>query len=104
MGHLAFACPKTGRKLATFVGTDDNTLLTLRRKPLSMLCPFCGDQHEWRVSLSTVERTGPGVSERHAPFAPPSSHRFVKPTADVEPDAPKRLVEINKAFHALLMK
>ena len=36
MGHLAFACPKTGRKLATFVGTDDNTLLTLRRKPLSL--------------------------------------------------------------------
>ena len=24
--------------------------------------------------------------------------------AAVEPDAPKRLVEINKAFHALLMK
>ena len=58
MERLRFTCPNTGRDVDAGVETDLNTLLRIKTKPVRMLCPACGEEHEWRVSEAHLAKAG----------------------------------------------
>jgi predicted RNA-binding Zn-ribbon protein involved in translation (DUF1610 family) len=49
MEQLHFVCPNTGRDIDAGIGTELETLLRIKTKPIRMTCPICGEQHEWHV-------------------------------------------------------
>ena len=56
MERLRFRCPNTGREVDAGVETDLNTLLRIKNKPVRVLCPACGGEHEWRVSEAQLAK------------------------------------------------
>ncbi|HKA71394.1 MAG TPA: hypothetical protein VKE26_06285 [Xanthobacteraceae bacterium] len=51
MEQLHFVCPNTGRDIDAGIGTELETLLRIKTKPIRIItCPICGEQHEWHVS------------------------------------------------------
>jgi hypothetical protein len=49
MERLFFVCPVTGRKIEAGIESELETLLQIRAKTVRMLCPACGQYHEWLV-------------------------------------------------------
>jgi predicted RNA-binding Zn-ribbon protein involved in translation (DUF1610 family) len=49
MEHLHFICPNTGRDIDAGIETELDTLLRIKTKPVRIICPVCGEEHEWRV-------------------------------------------------------
>jgi len=49
MERLYFVCPNTGREVDAGIESELQTLLRIKSKPVRMICPVCGEQHEWRV-------------------------------------------------------
>jgi len=51
MEQLHFVCPNTRRDIDAGIGTELETLLRIKTKPIRIItCPICGEQHEWHVS------------------------------------------------------
>ena len=49
MERLFFVCPTTGQKIDAGIESELETLLQIRAEKVHMLCPACGEHHEWRV-------------------------------------------------------
>jgi len=56
MEHLIFVCPTTGREIDSGVESDISTLLRIRDEPMRVLCPVCGERHEWPVRDAFLAR------------------------------------------------
>ena len=49
MERLFFVCPVTGRKIDAGIESELETLLQIRAEKVRLLCPACGQHHEWLV-------------------------------------------------------
>jgi len=54
MNPLLFQCPKTERQIRTGIGIDITTLRYVQPVTLRLLCPFCGNTHEWKLADGLV--------------------------------------------------
>ena len=50
MEHLFFVCPKTARTIDSGIETDLGTLLRIKTETIEVVCPICGERHEWRIA------------------------------------------------------
>jgi hypothetical protein len=50
MERLFFVCPKTARTVDSRIETDLGTLLRIKTETIEMMCPICGERHEWPIS------------------------------------------------------
>jgi predicted RNA-binding Zn-ribbon protein involved in translation (DUF1610 family) len=57
MERLCFICPNTRQKIDAGIETDLETLLRIKSKTVTMTCPSCGEQHEWRVADAQLTRS-----------------------------------------------
>lgn len=72
MEHLIFVCPTTGREIDSGVESEIGTLLRIRQQNVRVLCPACGEWHDWPVRDAfltsapnrTTSATRPGA-DRH---------------------------------------
>lgn len=65
MEHLIFVCPTTEREIDSGVESEIGTLLRIRQQKVRVLCPACGERHDWPVRdafLTRASRSGP---DRH---------------------------------------
>jgi predicted RNA-binding Zn-ribbon protein involved in translation (DUF1610 family) len=49
MEHLYFVCPNTGREIDAGIETELDTLLRIKAETVRIVCPACGEEHEWPV-------------------------------------------------------
>jgi hypothetical protein len=49
MERLFFVCPVTGRRVDAGIESELDTLLQIRAEKVRLLCPACGQTHEWLV-------------------------------------------------------
>jgi len=50
MNPLLFQCPKTLRELDTGIEVNINKLRSVQPVTVSLLCPFCGKSHKWKLA------------------------------------------------------
>ena len=50
MDRLTFVCPNTGRDVDAGIETELQTLLRIKGETIRIICPVCGERHEWRVA------------------------------------------------------
>jgi len=43
-------CPSTGRNIDAGIETELQTLLRIKSETIRIVCPACGERHEWRVA------------------------------------------------------
>jgi predicted RNA-binding Zn-ribbon protein involved in translation (DUF1610 family) len=65
MEHLTFVCPTTGRQVDSGVESEIGTLLRIRQQKVRMLCPACGECHDWPVRDAFLTRTTRPGADRH---------------------------------------
>jgi endogenous inhibitor of DNA gyrase (YacG/DUF329 family) len=56
MEHLFFVCPTTGHEVDSGVESEISTLLRIRDETVRVLCPACGEWHEWPVRDAFLAR------------------------------------------------
>jgi len=56
MEHLIFVCPMTEREIDSGVESEISTLLRIREQNVRVLCPECGEWHEWPVRDAFLAR------------------------------------------------
>jgi hypothetical protein len=47
---LLFQCPKTERQVPTGIEIDMATLRNVQPVMVRLLCPFCANMHEWKLT------------------------------------------------------
>jgi hypothetical protein len=50
MNPLLFQCPKTERQVRTGIEVDIATLRNVQPVTVRLLCPFCYNTHEWKIT------------------------------------------------------
>jgi predicted RNA-binding Zn-ribbon protein involved in translation (DUF1610 family) len=56
MEHLIFVCPETGRAVDSGVESEIGTLLRIRQHKVRVMCPACGQTHEWAVGEALLAK------------------------------------------------
>jgi len=69
MERLCFICPNTNHRIDAGIETDLETLLRIKTKTISMVCPSCGQQHQWRVADAQLTKGVARTSELLHPRA-----------------------------------
>ena len=67
MEHLIFICPSTGRQVDSGVESEIGTLLRIRQQNLRVLCPACGEWHQWAVRDAFLAKAASNVNVWTAP-------------------------------------
>jgi hypothetical protein len=49
MERLFFVCPVTGETIDAGIESELETLLQIRAEKVRVVCPACGEPHEWQV-------------------------------------------------------
>ena len=57
MDRLTFVCPNTGRDVDAGIETELQTLLRIKDETIRIVCPVCGERHEWRVADAQLAST-----------------------------------------------
>jgi hypothetical protein len=68
MNPLLFECPTTKRPIAVGLRIDFTSLRNVQPVTVSLLCPLCDGQHEWKLHEGWIQE--PPEAEPTAP-APP---------------------------------
>jgi hypothetical protein len=55
MAELTFRCPTTGTDVASGLETDPDTRSQIRLFRLRILCPACGDSHEFSIGEARTD-------------------------------------------------
>jgi hypothetical protein len=50
MSSVMIRCPNTGRAVSTAIETEPTVFRRLPKVASRMLCPACGEEHDWSVS------------------------------------------------------
>lgn len=70
MERLFFVCPTTRQRVDAGIESEIGTLLQVRDKKVSVVCPHCGQTHSWLVGEGQLVRTtGAEGGDEHAPSA-----------------------------------
>ena len=66
MAELTFRCPTSGTDIASGIETDPDTLSQIRLFRLRILCPACGQTHDFGIGEARTESHSATTQHRFA--------------------------------------
>jgi hypothetical protein len=79
MAELTFRCPTSGTDIETGIETDADTRSQIRLFRLRILCPACGQTHEFGISEASAQDNSIGLSKTITPYSPHRRRVHFKP-------------------------
>jgi hypothetical protein len=60
---VVIRCPKTGEEVPTGIMVDIEQLHTLPKNRMPLLCPACGEEHQWSAEDALLAHTSSGLDD-----------------------------------------